>query len=247
MIINVVSLFPDFLQQAVRLGILERAVERQVVRYRFVSPRDFAVDKHGTVDDYPYGGDAGMVMMAPPLVDAVESILRESDHPGHPVIMLSPRGRPFDQAAAKRLSREEEFTLVCGRYKGVDERVRELVITEEISLGDFVLSGGEPAALAVIDAVVRLLPDVMSDLESAEADSFGEDKAGRLDWPHYTRPESYRGLAVPELLKSGNHAKIKQWREAQSLRLTRTHRPDLLARPRAAGGRDGKEETGGRP
>lgn len=227
MVVNVVTLFPDFLREAVRVGILGRAVARRVVDYRFVSPRDHAADGHGTVDDYPYGGDPGMIMMAPPLVEAVEAIQAESAHPGHPVILLSPRGRPFDQDRARRLSREAEFTLICGRYKGVDERVRDLVVTEELSLGDFVLSGGEPAAVAIIDAVIRLLPDVMSDLESAETDSFGEDKGGLLDWPHYTRPETYRGLAVPEILRGGDHARIRAWRRAESLRITKEHRPDL--------------------
>ncbi len=228
MVINVVTLFPDFLRGALRVGILERAIERGVVEYRYANPRDFPVDKHGTVDDYPYGGGAGMIMMAPSLMDAYESLQASSEFPGHPVILMSPRGKPFDQATAGRLSRESEITLVCGRYKGVDERFRDLAVTEEISLGDFVLTGGEPAAVCVIDAVVRLLPDVMSDLESAEADSFGEDKNGLLDWPHYTRPETFRDLEVPEVLKSGNHAKIEAWRREQSLRLTRKHRPDLL-------------------
>ncbi|MCB9513782.1 MAG: tRNA (guanosine(37)-N1)-methyltransferase TrmD [Candidatus Krumholzibacteriia bacterium] len=228
MVISVVTMFPDFLRSALRVGILERAIERGVVDYRFASPRDFAVDRHGTIDDYAYGGGAGMILMAPPMVDAVESLLVQSEYPGHPVILLSPRGRPFDQATAKRLSGESEITLVCGRYKGVDERVRELVVSEEISLGDFILTGGEPAALCIIDAVVRLLPDVMSDLESAETDSFGADKSGLLDWPHYTRPESYRGLEVPPVLKGGNHALIEAWRREESLRLTRKHRPDLL-------------------
>jgi tRNA (guanine37-N1)-methyltransferase len=229
-VINLVTLFSDFLREALRVGILERAEARGVVQYRFASPRDFAVDKHGTVDDYPYGGGAGMILMAPPLVEAVESLERQSDHPGHPVILLSPRGRRFDQATARRLSEEREFTLICGRYKGVDERVRDLVVSEEISLGDFVLTGGEPAAICVIDAVLRLLPDVMSDRESAEADSFGADKGGLLDWPHYTRPERYRDLEVPAVLKSGNHAKIESWRREESQRLTRKHRPDLLER-----------------
>lgn len=231
MVINVITLFPDFLRGALRVGILERAVERGVVEYRFASPRSFAVDRHGTVDDYPYGGGAGMIMMAPPLMEAWESLQAQSAYPGHPSILLSPRGRPFDQATARRLSRESEITLICGRYKGVDERFRELAVSEEISLGDFVLTGGEPAALCVIDALVRLLPDVMSDLESAEADSFGEDKGGLLDWPHYTRPEAYRDLTVPEILRGGNHAKIEAWRREQSLRLTRMHRPDLLEEP----------------
>jgi len=237
----VVTLFPDFLRAATRVGILERAVDREVVDYRFVSPRDFAGDKHGTVDDYPYGGDPGMIMMAPPLVAAIESVLERSVHPGHPVILLSPRGRPFDQERARRLSQESEITLICGRYKGVDERVRELVVSEEISAGDFVLSGGEPAAVCVIDAVVRLLADVMSDLESAETDSFGDDKEGLLDWPHYTRPETYRELTVPEVLKSGNHAKISQWRREQSLRLTQERRPDLWQRWKRKGRPEGAE------
>ena len=240
MVINVVSLFPDYLETAVRVGILERAIRNRVVSYRFVSPRDFAVDRHGTVDDYPFGGGAGMIMMADPLVKAVESVLDRSEHPGHPVILMSPRGRPYDQETARRLSRESELTLVCGRYKGVDERVRDLVITEEISLGDYILTGGEPAAVTIIDSVVRLLPDVMGDLESAETDSFGEDKEGQLDWPHYTRPEEYRGLTVPELLMSGNHAKIDHWRKEQSRRLTEAHRPDLLDKEGQAG-RDPKD------
>jgi tRNA (guanine37-N1)-methyltransferase len=146
------------------------------------------------------------------------------------VILLSPRGRRFDQEAARRLSREREITLLCGRYKGVDERVRDLIVSEEISVGDFVLSGGEAAAICVIDAIVRLLPDVMSDLESADTDSFGADKEGLLDWPHYTRPLEWRGLEVPEILRSGNHAAIKSWRWEQSRRLTKSLRPDLWAR-----------------
>ena len=237
MVIGVVTLFPEYLSEAVRVGILGRAVERGLVDYRFANPRDFAVDKHGTVDDYPYGGDPGMILMAPPLVEATESLLARSEHPGHPVILLSPRGRPFDQAAARRLSEEREFTLLCGRYKGVDERVRDLVVTEEISVGDFVLSGGEPAAVCVIDAVVRLLPDVMSDLESADTDSFGADKEGLLDWPHYTRPIEWRDLEVPEVLRSGNHAAIKNWRSEQSQRLTQSLRPDLWARRQEKGRR----------
>jgi tRNA (guanine37-N1)-methyltransferase len=228
MVINVVSLFPEFMEATTRVGILDRARRNRVVGYRFLSPRDFAKDKHGTVDDSPYGGQPGMIMMAQPMVEAVEKIQAESEHPGHPVIMLSPRGRPYDQKAAKRLSREAEITLLCGRYKGMDERIRDLVVTEEISLGDFILTGGELAAAIVIDSVVRLLPDVMTDLESAETDSFGADKDGGLDWPHYTRPMEYQGLKVPGVLLSGDHAKIKQWREEQSRRLTQEQRPDLF-------------------
>ncbi len=235
--INVVSLFPDYMEASTKVGILDRARRNKVVSYRFVNPRDFAKDKHGTVDDAPYGGQPGMIMMAPPMVEAVEKVQNESEHPGHPVILLSPRGRPYDQATAGRLSREAEFTLVCGRYKGLDERIRDLVITEEISLGDFILTGGELGAAVIIDSVVRLLPDVMTDLESAETDSFGADKNGGLDWPHYTRPEEYRGIKVPGVLLSGDHAKIKQWREEQSRRLTKETRPDLLAK-------DGPDDPG---
>lgn len=245
MVINVVSLFSEFMEAATRVGILDRARRNRVVRYRFVNPRDHAADRHGTVDDAPYGGQPGMIMMAAPLVEAVEAVMAESEHPGHPVILLSPRGRPYDQEAARRLSREAEITLLCGRYKGLDERVRELVVTEEISLGDFVLSGGELAAAAVVDSVVRLLPDVMGDLESAETDSFGADKGGGLDWPHYTRPEEYRGLRVPEVLLSGDHAKIKQWREEQARRLTRERRPDLLDRHGPASPEGPGRQTGG--
>ncbi len=241
MLINVVTLFPDYLDAAVRVGILERAIERGLLSYRFASPREFAADKHGTVDDYPYGGDPGMIMMAQPMVEATESLLAKSEHPGHPVILLSPRGRPFDQEAAKRLSREREITLLCGRYKGVDERVRELVVSEEISIGDFVLSGGEAAAICVIDAIVRLLPDVMSDLESAETDSFGADKEGLLDWPHFTRPQKYRDLEVPEILRSGNHAAIRSWRKEQSRRLTKIHRPDLWMKRQEKGNEEDSE------
>jgi len=229
-VINVVSLFPKFMEAASQLGILDRARKNRVASYRFVNPRDYAKDGRGTVDDAPYGGQPGMIMMAPPIVEAVEAIQTESEHPGHPVILLSPRGRPYDQRTARRLSGEAEITLVCGRYKGLDERIRELVVTEEISLGDFILTGGELAAAVIIDSVLRLLPDVMTDLESAETDSFGADKHGGLDWPHYTRPVEYRGLRVPELLLSGDHARIKQWREEQAGRLTRSKRPDLITK-----------------
>jgi len=247
MVINVVSLFPEFMEAAAKVGILDRAQRNKVVSYRFVNPRDFAQDKHATVDDSPYGGQPGMIMMAPPMVEAVEKVQSESEHPGHPVILLSPRGRPYDQATAKRLSREAEITLICGRYKGLDERIRDLVVTEEISLGDFILTGGELGAAVIIDSVVRLLPDVMTDLESAETDSFGTDKDGGLDWPHYTRPEEYKGIKVRGVLLGGNHAKIKQWREEQSRRLTQTQRPDLLTEegPESPEG-PGRQNGGGR-
>jgi tRNA (guanine37-N1)-methyltransferase len=166
-----------------------------------------------------------MIMMAPPLVDAVESFGRA---PGSPVILMSPAGRRFDQAAAQRLAGEGELTFICGRYKGVDERVRELVVTEEISLGDFVLSGGEIAAAAVIEAVVRLKADVLGNEESAHTDSFAPGREGLLDAAWYTRPAEYRGLRVPDVLLSGHHAEIEKWRRKSSLERTRRYRPDLL-------------------
>jgi tRNA (guanine37-N1)-methyltransferase len=222
--INVVTLFPDYLRQAVRVGILERAVERELLHYRFANPRDFAADKHGTVDDYPYGGDPGMIMMASPMVKATESLLAESEHPGHPVILLSPRGRRFDQEAARRLSREREITLLCGRYKGVDERVTSLV-THEVSVGDYVLTGGELGAMVIVDAVSRLVPGVLGDIESAETDSHFD---GLLGPPVYTRPEEYQEQRVPDVLLSGNHEVIRLWRRKAALRTTRERRPDLL-------------------
>jgi tRNA (guanine37-N1)-methyltransferase len=206
-------------------GMLSVAAKKGLVEFRTRSPRDFTSDSHRTVDDSPFGGGAGMIMMAPPIVDAVESFNVE---PGSPVILMTPSGKQFDQAAAQRLAREEELTFICGRYKGVDERVKELVVTEEISLGDFVLSGGEFAAAAVIEAVVRLRAEVLGNEESANSDSFATGREGLLDAAWYTRPAEYRGLKVPDVLMSGHHAEIEKWRRQSSLERTRRHRPDLL-------------------
>ncbi len=195
--------------------------------FRTVTPRTFTSDAHRTVDDSPFGGGAGMIMMAPPIVDAVESLDRA---PGSPVILMSPAGKRFEQKDAERLSDEKELTFICGRYKGVDERVRELVVTEEISIGDFVLSGGEVAAAAVIEAVVRLLDDVLGDDESANTDSFAAGREGLLDCAWYTRPAEYRGKKVPDVLMSGHHAEIEKWRRQSSLERTRRLRPDLIDR-----------------
>jgi tRNA (guanine37-N1)-methyltransferase len=204
------------------LGI---AKKKGLVAFRTVSPREFTSDAHRTVDDSPFGGGAGMVMMAPPIVDAVESLNRA---PGSPVVLMSPAGKRFEQKDAERLSREKELTFICGRYKGVDQRVRELVVTEEISLGDFVLSGGELAAAAVIEAAVRLVDDVLGDDESANTDSFAAGREGLLDCAWYTRPAEFRGLKVPDVLMSGHHAEIEKWRRQSSLERTRRLRPDLL-------------------
>ena len=210
--INLISIFPDFFAGPLGLSIPKRAAEAGLVRYRCVDLRDFAHDKHRTVDDAPFGGGPGMVMKPAPFFEAVESVGATA-----PIVLLSPRGKVFQHADAERFAAGTELTLLCGHYKDVDQRVADHLATEEISLGDFVLSGGEPAALAIVDAVVRLLPGAMSDIESARTDSF----FGRgISAPSYTRPAEYRGFGVPEVLLSGNHAAIEKWREEEGVRRT---------------------------
>ncbi len=211
--INLISIFPDFFAGPLGLSIPKRAAEAGVVTYRCIDLRDFAHDKHRTVDDAPFGGGPGMVMKPAPFFAAVESVGATA-----PIVLLSPRGKVFQHADAERFAAGTELTLLCGHYKDVDQRVADHLATEEISLGDFVLSGGEPAALAIVDAVVRLLPGAMSDIESARTDSF----FGRgISAPSYTRPAEYRGFGVPEVLLSGNHAAIEKWREEEGVRRTR--------------------------
>ena len=210
--INVITIFPEFFSGPLGLSIPSRAAAAGSVTYNLVDLRDFTHDKHRTVDDYPYGGGAGMVMKPQPFFEAVESLKAQP-----PIVLLSPRGRVFSHADAERFAAGEELTLLCGHYKDIDQRVADHLATEEISLGDFVLSGGEAAALAIIDATVRLLPGAMSDLDSARTDSF----FGRgLSAPSYTRPPEYRGHVVPEVLLSGDHAKIEKWRSTEGQRLT---------------------------
>ncbi|MDB4869581.1 MAG: tRNA ((1)-)-methyltransferase [Gemmatimonadales bacterium] len=210
--INVVTIFPEFFAGPLALSIPSRAAAAGSVLYNVVDLRDFTHDKHRTVDDAPYGGGPGMVMKPQPFFEAVESLATKP-----PIVLLSPRGRVFSHADAERFSEGEELTLLCGHYKDIDQRVADHLATEEISLGDFVLSGGEAAALAIIDATVRLLPGAMSDLDSARTDSF----FGRgLSAPSYTRPPEYRGHSVPEVLLSGDHARIAKWRDEQGKRLT---------------------------
>jgi len=213
-LINVVTIFPEFFAGPLSLSIPARAVAAGAVQYRVVHLRDFTHDKHRTVDDYPYGGGAGMVMKPEPFFEAVESL-----SPTGPVVLLSPRGRRFTQDDARRYAAGSELTLLCGHYKDVDQRVADQLATEEISIGDFVLSGGEPAALAIIDATVRLLPGAIGDLDSALGDSF-YDRG--LSAPSYTRPPSYRGFDVPEVLLSGDHKRIDAWRRDRGEELTRT-------------------------
>lgn len=214
--INVVTIFPEFFAAPLTLSIPARAAAAGQVTYNVVDLRDYTHDRHRSVDDYPYGGGAGMVMKPEPFFEAVEA-LRAST----PIVLTSARGRRFAQSDAVRFAAGEELTILCGHYKDVDQRVADHLATEELSLGDFVLSGGEPAALAMIDATVRLLPGAMSDHESAFGDSFWERG---LSAPSYTRPPVFRGHAVPDVLLSGDHARIAEWRRAEGERLTRERR-----------------------
>jgi tRNA (guanine37-N1)-methyltransferase len=218
--INIVTIFPAFFEGPLGLSIPARAVARGLVEYRLVDLREYTHDRHRTVDDYPFGGGAGMVMKPEPFFEALDDL-----RPEGPVVLLSARGRRFGHQDAVRLSLAPELTLLCGHYKDVDERVADGLATEELSLGDFVLSGGEYAALAVTDAVVRLLPGALGTHEAAAGDSFYDE--GLLSPPSYTRPASYRGLSVPDVLLSGHQARIASWRLAESERLTQERRPDL--------------------
>ena len=211
--VNVVTIFPDFFSGPLGLSIPARAAAAGGVEYRVVDLRDYTHDRHRTVDDYPYGGGPGMVMKPAPFFEAVDALGAAA-----PIVLLSARGKRFDHEDAVRFAAGSELTLLCGHYKDVDQRVADVLATEELSLGDFILSGGEPAALAIVDAVVRLLPGAMSDFDSARGDSFFE---GGLSAPSYTRPPEYRGHRVPDVLLSGDHKKIAEWRRAEGERLTR--------------------------
>ena len=222
--ISVVSLFPEMVDTIADFGIVGRALDRGLISLDVENPRDHTSDAHRTVDDRPYGGGPGMVMKFEPLAAALQAS-RARLPQGSPVVYLSPQGAVFDQAAARRYADMPGLVLLAGRYEGIDERLIESEVDEELSLGDFVLSGGEIAAMAVIDAVVRLLPGALGDAESAQQDSF---EGGLLDFPHYTRPEIVEGRRVPEVLMSGDHAKIARWRQKQALGRSYLRRPDLL-------------------
>ena len=229
--IDVVTIFPKMLAAPLAEGIVARARAAGIVEIRATDLRDFTEDRHRSVDDAPFGGGPGMVMKAEPFFRALREILPEGKGPRAAVVLLSPRGRRFDQRVAEGYARLDRLVLLCGRYEGIDERVAETIATEELSLGDFVLTGGEVAALAVIEATVRLLPGALGDAESATADSFAD---GLLDFPHYTRPAEWRGQAVPEVLLSGDHGRVRRFRREQALRATRERRPDLLRSARLA-------------
>ncbi len=214
--INIVTIFPEFFAGPLSLSIPARAVAAGAVSYRVIDLRDFTHDRHRTVDDAPYGGGAGMVMKPEPFFEAIDAIA-----PGPPIVLMSARGRRFGHSDAVRFAAGDSLTILCGHYKDVDQRVAEHLATEELSLGDFVLSGGEPAALAIVDATVRLLDGAISDHDSARTDSFYERE---LSAPSYTRPAVYRGHAVPDVLVSGDHKKIAAWREEEGRRLSRARR-----------------------
>jgi tRNA (guanine37-N1)-methyltransferase len=220
--IDILTLFPQMFQGIFDSGIIKRAIDQKLVSIGVHNTRDYAHDKHHTVDDYPYGGGAGMVLKPEPIFEAIESIKGES---ATPVILLTPQGRLFSQQIAKELSQHSRLILICGHYEGVDERVSEHLATDEISIGDYVLSGGELAAMVVIDATIRLLPGVLGSVASPLDDSH---VGGLLEYPQYTRPAIYRGWPVPEMLLSGNHAQIAHWRREQAIQRTLKRRPELL-------------------
>jgi tRNA (guanine37-N1)-methyltransferase len=227
--IKILTLFPDMVSTVLQTSIPGRAEKQGLVDFTVVDIRDFAVDKHRTVDDYPYGGGAGMIMMAPPVVEAVESV-RENDDA--PLLLMSPRGEKLREELVLDLLASSqaagEIILICGHYKGLDQRINELLQPREISVGDYVLTGGELPALIVADAMVRRIPGVLGNSDSAESDSFTAALDGGLECPWYTRPPEYRGLGVPDVLMSGHHANIDKWRQEESKQCTRDRRPDLL-------------------
>ncbi len=222
--IDLFTLFPAMFEGPLTESMLKRAQEHGLLEINIHNIRDYATDKHHVTDEPPYGGGGGMVMKVDPIVTAVEMVLGES-RAQVPVILTTPQGRLFDQALARELAEAPRLAFICGHYEGMDDRVRALVVTDEISIGDYVLTGGELAALVVIDAAARLLPGVLGDEESAYRDSFGD---GLLDHPHYTRPAEFRGMKVPDALLSGNHAEIEKWRRREALRATLLKRPELL-------------------
>ena len=228
--IDVLTIFPEFFQEVFDFGIIRRAKLANIVEINIHDIRSYTTDKHRMVDDRPFGGGDGMVLKPEPIFNAIENLLGTREKENYPlktrVILLSPQGRVFNQSAAREFANEaERIVLICGRYEGVDERVNEALVTDEISIGDYVLSGGEPAAVVVVDTIVRLLPNALGSETSAENDSFSD---GILDCPHYTRPADYLGMKVPDVLLNGNHAEIEKWRREKALEKTERVRKDLL-------------------
>ncbi|MEW5954495.1 MAG: tRNA (guanosine(37)-N1)-methyltransferase TrmD [Bacillota bacterium] len=226
--ITILTLFPEMFAGPFGASMLKRAIDRGLLEINLLNIRDYSRNKHRTVDDTPYGGGAGMVMGPEPIFEAME-VLEGRQNEGGRVVLLGPAGRPLNQQLVRDLAGEKELILICGHYEGIDDRVREGLTTDEISIGDYVLTGGELPAMVVVDAVARLIPGVLGEFASAEEESFGD---GLLEYPHYTRPREYRGLGVPEVLLSGHHEEIRRWRRRQSLLRTLGARPDLLAAAR---------------
>ncbi|RLC71262.1 MAG: tRNA (guanosine(37)-N1)-methyltransferase TrmD [Chloroflexi bacterium] len=223
--IDIVTLFPEMFAGPFGESIIKRAVERGLVEIYLHNLRDYGLGRHRQVDDYPYGGGPGMILRVEPLFAAVEEVKARIGREDIPVILLSPQGRLFNQEVAEELAQQPNLILICGHYEGVDERVREHLVTDELSIGDYILTGGELPAMVVVDAVVRLLPGALGAEEGAREDSYA---MGLLEYPQYTRPREFRGWTVPEILLSGNHAEIAKWRLEQALKRTRERRPDLL-------------------
>ena len=223
---DILTLFPEIFQGYLGESLLKRAIQAGLIEVRLHDIRDWSKNKHNQVDDRPFGGGPGMVLMAPTVVECVEAVQAACEVPGH-LVMLTPQGRRLDQPAVERLAAHKRLLLLCGRYEGFDERIRQILQPEEISLGDFVLNGGEVAAMAVVDAVLRFVPGVLGDEDSSASDSFSGARRW-LEFPQYTRPREYRGLEVPEILLSGNHEEIARWRDEQSRQRTSERRPDLL-------------------
>ena len=223
MFIQSITLFPEMFDSITEYGVTGRALKQKLWRFQAINPRRFADNKLGYIDDRPFGGGPGMIMMAPPLQAAIDQAKQACG--GSRVIYLSPQGQPFTQHKAAELAESENLILLCGRYEGIDERLLQSSVDEEISMGDFVVSGGELPAMMLMDAVLRLIPGVLGDIQSAEQDSFSD---GLLDCPHYTKPLEFQGMSVPDVLRSGNHGLIAEWRFKQSLQRTLERRPDLL-------------------
>lgn len=224
--IHILTLFPEFFESPFDVSMIKRARDKGLIQIELIDIRDFSHDKHKKVDDYPYGGGCGMVLKPEPIFEAVEYVDKKINTTDRRIILLSPQGKMFNQAIARNLSKEQHLVFICGHYEGIDERVKT-VITDELSIGDFILTGGEVPALAIVDATARFVPGVLGSSESPENESFCD---GLLEYPHYTRPEIYRGLKVPDVLLSGNHKEIELYRQSEALKRTREKRPDLFQR-----------------
>lgn len=222
--IDILTLFPEMIDPIFNSSILKRAQENNIMTYDLINFRDYTEDKHGKVDDYPYGGGAGLVLTPQPIFDSVDAVKKKTTHKPR-IILMCPQGELFTQEKAEELSKEDHLIIICGHYEGYDERIRKYLVTDEISIGDYVLTGGELGAMVVVDSVVRLIPGVLGNKESALDDSFS---TGLLEYPHYTRPADFRGMKVPEVLLSGHHENIAKWRHEQSLIRTYERRKDLL-------------------